>query len=82
MTGSSFATAVGAWPKRDEEAFQRGKKVLSLSLSFLSLSLSLSVCSGPQPRVLSLCSNALRQGNIVGLHWVSLRLGCVVSGLE
>ena len=27
MTGSSFSTAVGAWPKRDEEAFQRGKQV-------------------------------------------------------
>ena len=28
MTASSFSTAVGAWPKRDEDAFQRGKQVI------------------------------------------------------
>ena len=27
MRGSSFATTVGTWPKRDEAAFQRGKPV-------------------------------------------------------
>jgi hypothetical protein len=27
MTGPSFSLAVGSWPKRDEEAFLRGKQV-------------------------------------------------------
>lgn len=35
MTGTSFATAVGSWPKRDEEAFQRGNQVPTKVLASL-----------------------------------------------
>jgi hypothetical protein len=35
MTGTSFSTAVGSWPKRDEEAFERGKQVPTYALASL-----------------------------------------------
>lgn len=39
MRGSSFATTVGTWPKRDEAAFQRGKPLLQ-TMEFDALSFS------------------------------------------